>query len=376
MSSQESGSARWRSQWPTLRVIAWSIGAIAAIAIVSAAKLAGAIVAPTVLAGLIALTLAPVVASLERLGLPSSLSAGAIVILGVLVAAGGVYLLTPSVEEWRLRAPSMIRTIEWQIRNLEHEIEQAVDNATIGNTEDLGGQKSTADAVIKSGQKMASDVLVATPRVALTVLYVAFLCYFLLAERAALRPAVLRLCPDWKTRLRLSRAIRDIRISVSRYLLTVAIINAGLGLAAGIVLALLALPNPTLWGAMVAVLNFMPYVGPLVANIIVFAVGLVAFPAFLDALYPVLALVTLNIIEGQLVTPMVVGHRLRVGPLSVFVALAFGAWLWGALGALVATPSLIVAHRFSRRMVMPGAPRQRMAAGAVEGGRRPEVPRI
>lgn len=369
MSSQEPGPVPWPRQQPTLRIIAWAIGIIAAVAVVSAAKLAGEIIAPTVLAGLIALTLAPVAVGLERLGLPAYLSAGALVLLGVLIAAGGVYLLTPSAEEWRLRAPSVIRSIEWQLRDLEQEIEQTVDTATIGNADQSGDRESTADAVMKSGQKVAADVLLATPRVALTFLYVAFLCFFLLAERAALRSSVLRLCPDWRTRLRLSRAIRDMPISVSHYLLTVTIINAGLGLSAGIAFWLLGLPNPSLWGTMVAILNFMPYVGPLIANIIILAVGLVTFPSFVDALYPVLALVALNMIEGQLVTPMVVGRHLRVGPLSVFMALAFGAWLWGALGAIVATPSLIVAHRFSRHMIVSRVRRRPML---VEPGSPPD----
>ena len=348
-----AGPSPGQSRETTLRIIAWSVAALAVVVVLSAARVAGIIVAPTVLACLVALTLAPLVAAVERLGIPSSLSAAAVVSLCVLVVAGGIYLLLPSAEEWRLRAPAVFRSIEWQLRHFEREIEQAVNTANIGAAGNLTGPESPADAVMKSGQKMATDVLLATPQAVLTFLYVGFLCFFLLAEREALRRSVLRLCPDSRTRLRLSRAIRDMRLSVSRYLLTIAIINAGLGIAAGIAFRLLGLPNPTLWGAMVAVLNFMPYIGPFISNIIVFAVGLVSFSGVVEALFPVLALVALNVVEGELVTPMVVGRHLRVGSLSVFLALAFGAWMWGALGALVATPSLIVAHRIWQGMIAP-----------------------
>lgn len=333
-----------------LRVIAWSVGALGIIAVVAAAKLASGIVAPTVLAALFALTLAPLVAALERRRVPGSLAAAAVVGSCVLAAVGAVYLLAPSAEEWRMRAPSIMRSVERNMRDIEREIEKGVDKATAGRASEIGGQQSATDAVIESGQQLVTDALLSTPWALATFLYVGLLCFFLLSEREALRQFALSLCPSWRMRLRLSQAIRDMRRSVSRYLLTITLINIGLGAAAGIAFKLLGLPNAPLWGAMVAVLNFMPYIGPLISNVIVFAVGFTTFSTAIDAVYPVLALVTLNMIEGQIVTPMIVGRRYRVGPLSVFLALAFGAWLWGAVGAIVATPLLIVAHRFGARM--------------------------
>ena len=145
------------------------------------------------------------------------------------------------------------------------------------------------------------------------------------------------------------------RRNVGRYLLMITSINIGLGLAAGVAFSLLGLPNAPLWGAMIALLNYMPYLGPLIANIVVFAVGFTTFNGVAEAIYPVLALATLNVAEGQAVTPMVIGRRARVGALSVFLALAFGAWLWGALGAFVATPLLIVARSLWQQMA-PVAP--------------------
>jgi predicted PurR-regulated permease PerM len=127
-------------------------------------------------------------------------------------------------------------------------------------------------------------------------------------------------------------------------------INELHGLATGVAFWWLELPNAPLWGVMVGLLNFMPYIGPLIANVIIIAVGAATYASLTQAIKPVLALLTINIIEGQVVTPMIVGQRTRVGALPVFLALIFGAWLWGALGALVAAPMLIVASTFWRRM--------------------------
>ena len=348
-------------------MIAWGVAVLGLIAVVSAAKAASAIVAPTVLAALFALTLAPVVTALERPGVPVPLAAAGLVGACVLAVAGALYMLAPSAEEWRLRAPSIMRSLERNLRDIEREIEQGVDKATAGAAEELGNQKSATEAVIESGQKLVTDALLGTPEALATFFYVALLCFFLLSERGALRRFILSLCPDWRTKLRLSQAMRDMRRSVSAYLLTITAINVALGFAAGVAFWLLGLPSAPLWGAMVAVLNFMPYLGPVIANVVVFAVGFTTFGGVIEAIYPVLALVTLNVLEGQVVTPLVVGRRAGVGPLSVFLALAFGAWLWGTLGALVATPLLIVAHRLCERMLRP-SPALRRRPG--DAGRR------
>lgn len=345
-----------------IRVIAWSTGVVALIAVVTAAKLASAIVAPTVVAGLFALTLSPVVAGIERRGVPRPLAAGGVVGLGLFGAAGAGYLLAPSAEEWRLRVPSVIRSVERHLRSIEREIKEGVNGSdsdrleaagTIGSGAEEGGG-STTDAVMESGQRLVTDLMLAAPELVATLFYIAFLCFFFLVERVTLRRFALSLPTGWRTRMNLSRAMREMRQTVGWYLLTISLNNLGLGAASAAVFWYFGLPNPILWGVMVGVLNFMPYVGPLVANAIVFAVGLSTFYDIMQAVYPVIALAALNLVEGQAATPMALGRRTRVSPLSVFLALAFGAWLWGPLGALVAAPVLIVAVTVGRRMAGTG----------------------
>lgn len=347
-----------------LRLIAWSSATLAVIAVLAAAKAAGVIVAPTVLAGLFALTLAPIVAAAERRGAPGTLAAAGVVGLCVTGLAGGAYLLAPSAEQWRLRAPSIVRGIERELRNIEREIKNDVGRTTLGNEDKLSGTESAADAVIESSQQLITDMILGAPEVLATVFYTILLCFFLLAERATLRRLVLSLAPTHRARLNLSRAMRDMRRNVARYLLIISGSNLALGASATLVLWLMGLPNPALWGTVVAVLNFIPYLGPLTANVLIFIVGMTTFQQVAPALYPVLALAALNIVEGQIVTPMVVGRGARVGPLAVFVALAVGAWLWGVLGALVAAPMLLVGKCILRRFAPRPQDRSRRRAMA------------
>ena len=342
------------------RLAVASLVVLTVIAAVAAAKVASAIVAPTVLAGLFALTLAPLVAALEKRRVPCTIAAGAVVAFCTLAIAGGAYLLAPSAEEWRLRAPSVIRSLERHLRDIEREIKNEVDQATAGKADDVAGTESAADAVLESGQRLMTDMMLAAPEILATLLYIVLLCFFLLAERAPMRRFMVSLAPTPRTRLNLSRAFRDIRQNIARYLLIISVDNVLLGAASAMAFWLLGLPNPALWGALVAILNYMPYLGPLTANALVFLVGMTTFYSVPEALYPVLALAALNLVEGQLMTPMAVGRQVRVGPLSVFLALAVGAWLWGIVGALVATPVLIVGESLTRRLMMqPPRPQKR-----------------
>jgi predicted PurR-regulated permease PerM len=245
--------------------------------------------------------------------------------------------------------------VERKARSIERDISDSVEQTTGAPAEQLSEGKSPTDTVLESGEDLLADVIMSAPQKLLWLVYTSFLCFFLLAERAKVRRAVIALPARYSMRLQIGRALRDMRQSVSRYLLTISVINAVLGMAATAAFWATGLPNAPLWGTLVALLNFMPYVGPLIANAIVLAVGLAVFPAPGDAFVPVAALVFLNTMEGQFVTPTVVGKRWRISPLAVFVALTFGGWLWGAIGALVAAPVLIVALALFDRI----APRRR-----------------
>jgi len=144
--------------------------------------------------------------------------------------------------------------------------------------------------------------------------------------------------------------LRDVRTNVARYLLAISAVNLGLGVCVALAFQLLGVDNAALWGVAAALLNFMPFIGIAILALVTLAFGIASFEDPIIAFAPFAVIVALNFVEGQIVTPMVVGARIRIAPIAVFVAIAFGAWLWGAAGALVATPTLIVAAAFVRRL--------------------------
>lgn len=144
--------------------------------------------------------------------------------------------------------------------------------------------------------------------------------------------------------------MQDVQNDVASYLLAITLINMALGFCVAGAFYLFGVPNAALWGVAAGVLNFMPFIGAAIMAIITLGVGLVSFDDPMIAVFLLAVVVTLNTIEGQIATPTIIGARIRLPAIGTFVAIAFGAWLWGAVGALVATPVLIVASAFVTRL--------------------------
>jgi predicted PurR-regulated permease PerM len=312
---------------------------------------------PTVLAGLIALALAPPARSLERLGLPRLPLAFALVFGSVAGLSAGLYLLAPPLDALTREAPELARQFERSLRHIEAEMalqggpddntnDAAIEQPARGNAEDSDDSSPDEADIVNSGRQYAADVLLRASSLIGPAVYCIFLAGFLLAERATVERALLAAMRTQRTRLFMARFVRRVRGQVATYLLSITMINVVLGLATALLFWLLDVEGAAAWGAAMCLLNFIPYLGPVIMNAAVFVAGILTTPDLGDALVPVGALMVLNTIEGYFVTPRVVGHRVQLGALSVFLGVAFGAWLWGAPGALIATPALIVIRTF------------------------------
>ncbi|MEM6441739.1 MAG: AI-2E family transporter [Pseudomonadota bacterium] len=208
---------------------------------------------------------------------------------------------------------------------------------------------------MQEGQSLLLDTLVAMPATLAALVYGLFLTYFLVAERRRVGRALISLAgPDFVRRLHVARGIGELRTLLPGYLGAVTLINIGLGAATAAVFHLLGVPSPAAWGAAMTVLNFAPYLGPVVMNVAVLAVGIATFPDPSLAFFASAALASLNTIEGYFLTPLIVGRQVKAGALAIFLAVAFGAWLWGWAGALLATPVLITANVAVRVALEPG----------------------
>ncbi len=167
------------------------------------------------------------------------------------------------------------------------------------------------------------------------------LTLFLLASGDHFSEQIVKSFGTLTDKKRALHTVRDIEAEISRYLLTITIINAGLGVAVGLAMWALGMPTPLLWGMLAAVLNFLPYIGALGGVAIVGIVSMASFPTIGAALLPPLAYLACTTIEGQFVTPTTVGRRLRINTVAVFVAVAFWSFLWSIPGALMAVPILV-----------------------------------
>ena len=183
-----------------------------------------------------------------------------------------------------------------------------------------------------------------SPTFAELLLFFATLVLFI-ASWPDLRRALILMFPDRPTRLRTLRMLNEIEDSLGGYLMTVTLINVGVGTLTGLVCAISGMPNPAGLGALAATFNFVPIIGPVATFVVLLAVGLISVPNVAAGLVAPLAFAMLAFVEGHFVTPAIIGRRLALNALAVFVALAFWTWLWGPIGAFLSSPLLIVGPR-------------------------------
>ncbi|WP_162300845.1 AI-2E family transporter [Alkalilacustris brevis] len=353
-------SAGWFSRLDRGALQTLLLGIIAGVVILAALDAASLIAVPMVLALLCAIALAPAVRWLEHTRAPASLCA-ALVVGGLLFgAATTVYSLAPSAEAWNERAPQVLREMERRAREIVSGLSDSFDAGPGELPSVVAGQPPPADPpaladdtvgrLVEGGQRLLADWAIGAPRLAAGAAFWAALTFFLLRDRVMLARWGMSLVPGVSARRAVGRAMRDVRTNVARYLLAITAVNLGLGVCTAAAFYLLGVANAPLWGVAAALLNFMPFIGVAIMALVTLGVGVVSFEDPIIAFAPFAVIVGLNIIEAQFVTPMVVGARIRIAPIGVFLGIAFGAWLWGAAGALVATPTLIVAAAFVRRL--------------------------
>jgi predicted PurR-regulated permease PerM len=173
------------------------------------------------------------------------------------------------------------------------------------------------------------------------------LVLFLLASGDLFYEKLIKVLPTLSDKKRALRIAREVEYEVSRYIFTITLINFGVGVVIATAFWLIGMPSPVLWGVMAALLNYLPYLGPGTGVVSSFAIGVVAFDTLGQALLAPLAYLVLAIVEGQLVTPMIVGRRLELNAVVILIAIAFWGWMWGIVGALIAVPLLVTAKIFA-----------------------------
>lgn len=300
--------------------------------------LAASILMPIMLAFLLSILLAPPVRWLDKLDVPTPLGAALVLItlLGILVSA--VYLLSEPAAEWLKLAPAAFDELEYKLRIIKEPLAEM--QAATEQVERQAGFGIAQDHRIVEvrDSSLARVVLTGTPKVLADIGIIFILMYFLLATGDSFLRKLVNVIPRLSDKKRAVEIVRSIQSDMSSYLLTITVINFCLGAVCTAAFYIIGLPNALLWGLMVALFNFAPYIGVLMSFSVLLIVSFLTFDSFAQTFVAPLVFLGLTTLEGQLITPMVVGHRLELSPVVIFLWIVIWGWMWGVVGALIAIP--------------------------------------
>lgn len=334
------------------RAVGWSVMILAAIALTGVIVVARVFLIPVILTLLLALIFSPLCRTLRRRGIPEQVSAGVIVFLllaGVVTASATLAL---PVSGWIDDAPRLALEVERKLTDVigateaMREASESIED--LGDTSKNDGDDPIEVVVQQSGP--LSVVAFGAPLIAAQTAFVLILLYFILASGSLFYERLVRVLPNFSDKKRAITIAYDIEREVSRYLFSITLINAGLGVAVTIAFVLLGMPNPVIFGILAFALNFVPFIGAIIGTALSFAVALVSMDMVGDAFLVSLIFWGLTAIEGQFVTPMLVGRQLRLNTVVILISVAFWAWLWSIMGMLMAVPLLVTFRVFCRHI--------------------------
>ena len=297
---------------------------------------------PILLGMFFALVANPIIRLLKRLWIPRFVAALIVVVGGIAGTAALANQLVVPASDWFRDVPQELREMTPKLRQLTKPMLDA-NRAAENIARAAGGESAKKVQVVRTQVDDPYKVLNATPRLLASVLAVVLLTFFFLVYGENLQRHAIALLPGRQKQKFSVDLMHSIEREVSRYVLTISLINAVVGLVYAAILYALDIPlqEALLWGTMVALLNFAPYVGPLIGMGVMLLVGFVTYNEQWLSVMPVLVYLGLHTLEGQIVTPIVLGRRMALSPLVLILALMLFGWLWGIVGLLLAVPLLV-----------------------------------
>ena len=298
---------------------------------------------PITLAFLLSLVFSPVVRTFARARIPRVLTAFTIVLGLTATAIAGVYGLSGPVSGWIDEAPQIERQLRLRLADLGEPLDKLRDaQKQVSEATDQNNEGDDVQKVVVAEPNLISQAAQGAPGIATGIALMLVLLLFILSGGDLVYEKMVRALPTFGDRRKGLRIAHDVEREVSRYLATISAINIILGIVIGTLMAVIGMPNPFLWGVAAAVLNFVPVLGALCGVMLVGVVALVSVQTTSEALLAPALYLACTALEGQLITPALVGNRLRINSIAIILAIAFWGWLWGFVGVLVAVPLLIV----------------------------------
>ncbi|HEY5713706.1 MAG TPA: AI-2E family transporter [Allosphingosinicella sp.] len=326
-----------------LASLALMMGAALLIALPFALRAGAEFFLPVTAALVIAIALVPVLEWLERRRVPSPLAAFVCVVLFLVVANVAVAAIVFPATEWIRLLPTRIGRIRETLgplidvySNLQHFIDNVVRE--FGRAPGVAAQTVR----VETPNSLLQIIATSAPFAAVQMFFAVLVIFFFLSGWTRMRKRTIVGRSSFDGAMTTARVIQQVVDATSTYLGTITIVNLGMGAVVAFALWMLDMPTPLMWGGIVALLNYIPYLGPIASAILLALGGLMTFTEPLYALLPAVSFVVIHLVESNIVTPTVVGRRLTINPLMILLALAFWAWVWGTTGALLAVPLLII----------------------------------
>jgi predicted PurR-regulated permease PerM len=328
---------------------------------------------PVTAALVIAICLVPLLEWLERRGVPSPIAA--LIALGAFLFAANAALVLVVVPAWAWISElpdriHMIRSTLKPVIDFYTQAQEFIDGLVrmVTRSRHL---RSTGGALVEPGS-LIQMLAESAPGAVIKVIFGLLTCFFALSGWTKLRRRTIRGRGSFTGAMTIARVIQNVVDATSSYVLTISLINALLGLTVALALGMLGMPSPFMWGGFVALLNFVPYFGPLAAALLLALGGLMSFSSLGLAMAPAAIMMACHLVETNILTPLVLGGRLKMNPLLILVSLSFWTWVWGTPGALLAVPLLIIV-----RTVLAAAGKPDIAGFLFESGTlsRPEPER-
>ena len=298
---------------------------------------------PVTAALVIAIALVPLLEWFERRGIPSKAAAGLCLVIFLLIAIFAIGSIVFPASDWVARIPSQIPKVRSALEpvfDLYKNLDRFI--ARIANQIEINHASHARTVTIEQPNSVMGLLATSAPHLLIQLFFSLLVIFFFLAGWTTMRKRTIVSRGSFEGALTTARVIQQVVDATSTYLGTITLINVGLGALTATVLWWLGMPSPIMWGGIVAVANYIPYLGPIASALLLFLGGLMTFPDIWGALLPPAVFISFHLVEANFFTPMVVGHRLTISPLSILVSLSFWAWVWGTTGALLAVPLLII----------------------------------
>ncbi|WP_420146409.1 AI-2E family transporter [Sphingobium sp.] len=298
---------------------------------------------PLTAALVIAIALVPLLEWMERRGLPSGMAALMAVVGFLLVANTALVLIVVPATDWFRILPQRLPQIQANLApvidfyaNLQRFVDETVQMLATGPV------AAAQTAAVEAPRSLLQFAATSAPAAIIQMVFALLIIYFFLAGWTRLRRRTINSRGSFDGAMAVARVIQNVVDATSAYVITIATINCCLGLSVALALWLIGMPSPLMWGGIVALLNFIPYFGPMLAAVLLGLGGLMVFDDVYVALLPAALQVGFHLVEANVITPMLLGRRLTMNPLLILVSLAFWGWVWGTPGALLGVPLLII----------------------------------